>query len=135
MVCVYCKSATEIVNTRQLARNNTTWRRRRCLKCGSLITTFEEPNYTQLWVVIDDRSGKLSPFIRERLFLSLYDSLRHRRTAVTDASGLTATTMAKVAKSCSDGRIERKNLIDIALACLKRFDKAASVYYQAYYSK
>ena len=102
------------------------------MKCDALYTTIEEPDYSRLWV-FKDKSNRLSPFLRDRLFLSMYDSLKHRKAAVSDASAITATVVAKLAKSRSDGQIERQKLINTALDCLKRFDKVAAVHYKAYY--
>ena len=131
MVCIYCLSKTGIVNSRHLARSNQTWRRRQCLKCKALMTTLEEANYSGLWMVAKDKNIK--PFDRDKLFLSIYDSLKHRKTAISDANGITSTIIAKLAKNCSDGRIEHQKLIDITTSCLKNFDKPALVHYQAYY--
>jgi transcriptional regulator NrdR family protein len=98
------------------------------------MTTFEEADYRHLLVVAkSDTSYK--PFVRDKLMLSIYDSLRHRKTAVDDASSLTTTIIAKLAKNCSEGRISRLQLVNTASECLKRFDKAAAVYYKAYYAK
>lgn len=134
MVCIYCNSKTEITNSRRLARSNATWRRRHCLKCGALYTTVEEADYSRLWLIAGLK-GRLSPFLRDKLFLSVYDSLRHRKTAIQDASALTSTIIAKIAKASTDGQIDRQKLIDTALACLKRFDKTAAVHYKAYYDR
>lgn len=85
-----------------------------------------------MWVVSDAR-GKISPFRRDKLYLSVYDSLRHRKTAISDSEGLTATIIARLARLPSKGQLDRKDLIDTTLTSLKRFDKAAAVHYQAYY--
>ena len=134
MVCIYCKAKTEITNTRHLARNNTTWRRRHCLKCGALITTTEAADYGRSWVVSDEHSSRLSPFSRDKLFLSVYDSLKHRKTAVSDAGALTSTIISTLAKTCPDGQIAKQRLTATVIDCLKRFDKTSSVHYQAYYA-
>lgn len=131
MVCIYCHSKTGIINSRHLARNNQTWRRRQCLKCKALMTTLEEANYSGLWMIINDKGMK--SFNRDKLFLSIYDSLKHRKTAINDANSITSTIIAKMAKNCSDGRIEHQKLIEIAKSCLKNFDKPAFIHYQAFY--
>jgi len=135
MVCTYCKGKTEITNSRHLARSNATWRRRRCLKCGALITSIEQADYSKTWMIYDAQKDKLSPFIRDRLFISIYDSLRHRRTAIQDANAITATIIAKLAKISSESQIDKTKLIATAHNCLKHFDRAAAVHYQAYYNQ
>ena len=133
MVCPYCHGKTKIINSRHQTRNNSTWRRRQCLKCEALITTKEEADYSRLWVLID-KNGRFNPFLQDKLFISLYDSLKHRRTALNDARALLSTVVAKLSKVCPDGQVERQELIDTTLSILTRFDKVATVYYRAYYS-
>ena len=135
MVCTYCKGKTEITNSRHLARSNATWRRRHCLKCGAIITSIEEPDYGRTYMIYDAKKDKLSPFDRDRLFVSIYDSLRHRRTAVQDANAITATIMSKLARISSESQIDKARLLATAYDCLKHFDKAAAVHYQAYYNR
>ncbi|MEI9913617.1 MAG: hypothetical protein WDN66_01225 [Candidatus Saccharibacteria bacterium] len=134
MVCIYCGSKTEIINSRHQSRTNSTWRRRKCLECGAITTTTEQTDYEKSWVVSDDK-GRISHFNRDRLFISLYNSLGHRRTAISDSNSLTATVIAKLAKKPSEGHINRQDIVDTSLTCLKHFDKAAAVHYKAYYAK
>ena len=78
-------------------------------------------------------NGRLQPFLRDKLFASIYDSLRHRKTALNDATALTDTVIAKVLGLISDGRIEGTVITQQTSAILKRFDQAAAVHYAAYH--
>ncbi len=133
MVCVYCSSKTEIINTRHQSRTNSTWRRRKCLRCGALITSIEQADYAKLWVISDNK-GKLKPFKRDKLFVSIFNSLRHRNTALSDCEGLTATVISKLSKLPTKGQIGKEEIVNTTLTCLKHFDKAAAVQYKAYHT-
>jgi transcriptional repressor NrdR len=133
MVCVYCGSNTRIINSRHQTRNNGTWRRRTCLKCAATFTTSETAQYEQLWVVSDDKTNNLNSFERDKLFISLYDSCRHRKTAQKDATELTDTVINKLLRHGNTGSLAKNQLRDVAYSVLKAFDKVAAVHYKAYY--
>lgn len=131
MVCVYCGGDTRVVNSRHQARGNRVWRRRKCLACKALFSTEEAARLEAAWRVAIAGSGRLQPFSRDKLFLSVYDSCQHRKTALGDAEGLTATIIRKLAAHVKDGTIEKSDITGVAQVALNRFDKAASVYYGA----
>src|ERR1700722_6235346 len=132
MVCIYCHSKTQVVNSRHLTRSNGTWRRRMCTNCSALFTTNEVAQYNMLWAIRDPLNGNLEPFERDRLFLTLYDSCKHRKSAVSDAAGLTDTVIDKLIKVVNGGPINKSDLKKYTYDVLKRFDKAAGVHYMAY---
>jgi transcriptional repressor NrdR len=132
MVCIHCESKTQVINSRPQKRHNQVWRRRECLKCGAIFTTEESPLYNATWAVTS-KKGVLQPFSRDKLFLSLYKSCQHRRTATSDAAGLTDTIIKKLASQSSGGLIDRHFIIQVAQVALNRFDDAASVHYRAFH--
>ncbi len=132
MVCIYCGSKTQVTNSRASGVSKQVWRRRHCSSCGATFTTFELPDlYNSL--VIERESGKLAPFSKNNLFVSLYDSCRHRVNPIDDAAALTDTIITKLLKSSANGTIKRSELVNIASKALKNFDNAAAVYYRAYH--
>ncbi len=131
MVCIHCGDKTHVINSRLQKRNNQVWRRRQCLACKAIFTTEEAPDYTAAWMV---NTGKgLRPFSRDKLFLSLYASCKHRKTALRDAAGLTDSIIAKAATELGSGIVSSSRLASIATVALNRFDTAASSHYQAYH--
>jgi transcriptional regulator NrdR family protein len=84
------------------------------------------------WLV-QAKSGGLEPFSRDRLFLSLYTSCQHRSSALEDATALTTTVIGKLSLNMVDARISGQSIIQTAQVALNRFDKAASVHYQAFH--
>lgn len=132
MVCVHCGYNTRVVNTREQKRSNQVWRRRHCEHCKAVFTTEEAVVYQGSWMV-HDPADVVQPFSRDKLFLSLYESCQHRSTALSDAAGLTDTVIKKIGSQIKDGMISKRSLVQTALVALNRFDKAASVHYQAFH--
>ncbi len=134
MVCVQCGKKTEIINSRPQVRNNQVWRRRRCYDCKSVFSTSESANYDAIWTIMRP-SRPLLPFSRDKLLLSIYKSCEHRPKALKDASDLTETVIAKLRLAAKDGQITNQQIIQAVQVALNRFDKAASVHYQAFHKK
>ncbi len=131
MVCIYCKSKTKIINSRHLARSNGNWRRRSCLKCKAIFTTNEEAVLKDYWS-IRTKSGALKAFNADKLYISIYNSLQHRQTAIDEARELTNTNINKLlAKNSSIINIDK--LLNEVYTSLNNFDKTSATYFKAYY--
>jgi transcriptional repressor NrdR len=130
MVCLHCGAKTHIANSRSQKKTNQVWRRRQCLNCAAVFTTEETADYSGAWRV-EAGSGHVEAFERDKLFLSLYKACGHRKTALSDASGLTDTIIAKLLAAAPGGVINRTQISQISQVALNRFDKAASSYYAA----
>ena len=131
MVCIYCSAETQVINSRHQKKANQVWRRRRCLSCRAVFTTNEVTDPTQALRI--RRKTQLEPFSRDTMLLSIYDSLKHRKTASSDASGLTATVMSMLYPLAVDTVLDREVVIELVGQVLARFDKAAAVHYQAFH--
>jgi len=132
MVCVYCGHETAVVNSRHQRRGNQVWRRRQCQRCKAVFTSLEKTDYALAWAV--SRDGRSKPFSSDKLFLSLYRSCQHRKTALEDARSLTNTVINKLAGYVHDGRVDAGDIAKVAGVALSRFDAAASVNYQAFHA-
>lgn len=131
MLCIYCGHDTQVVNSRSQKKLNHIWRRRKCAHCKAVFTTTETPDLLKSLVV--SNSSGLSPFSRDILFLSIYDSLKHRKTALQDAVGLTDTVIAKLYPDIDNGCITGDKVTSVTLQTLGRFDKPATTHYAAYH--
>jgi len=133
MVCLYCSGKTQVINSRLQKRSNSVWRRRQCRVCRTIFSTQETAQYGAAWLV-KTTTGQLHPFQRDKLFLSLYTSCRHRPTALTDAGALTDTVINTMAKSATTAGVLSSSAIKQAVqVALNRFDKSASVHYSAFH--
>jgi len=133
MVCIYCGNETKVTNSREQKRLNQVWRRRQCLKCGSLFTSIEAAAREQAFMVESHNQKRPRPFSRDQLFISIYESCKHRPTALNDATALTNTAMSKLFKRADAGSIQRADIVTTTQTILKHFDKAAAVHYSAFH--
>ncbi len=132
MVCVYCEQKTGVTNSRLQKKQNSVWRRRQCQTCNAVFTTVEAIDLGTSLIVMDDQKHS-EAFSRDKLLLSLYDSLKHRKTAVQDATALTSTVIGSVLHGNSKAVISKVWLTDRVTYILERFDAVAAVHYVAYY--
>lgn len=132
MVCIYCSSETQVTNSRHQKRLNNVWRRRKCLSCGQVFTTTEAASLDRSLLFIDSNQ-KPHPFVQELLFLSLYNSLRHRNNALDEATHLCKSIIGRLLPLIVDGQLQRSDVIKTSCEVLKRFDGPAAVSYLAYH--
>lgn len=133
MVCIYCDSnaKTAVVNSRSSSKTHTTWRRRQCKHCDSIVTTRE---YIDLETALRiNTSNGLKPFLRDRLFVDIYNVVSHRKTALSDATELTDTIISTILTLHDQGILESSTLVKTAYDIVRRFDPAAGVAYEARY--
>ncbi len=134
MNCIYCDCGTEVTNSRAKARNPSVWRRRRCNTCVAQFSTLERPDYATA-LVVEGIRGKLYPFSRDKLFLSLYKSLGHRQDALNSATELTDTIIGRLLRQrqAPDGLLQMAAIAHAAHITLKRYDPLAAHTYKAYH--
>jgi transcriptional repressor NrdR len=121
-----------VVNSRQQRRTNKVWRRRHCPTCGNIFTTLESPQLATS-LLFKSSLGHLEPFSRDKLFLSIYNSLGHRKDATAEAAALTDTVISKLTHKVSNAQLDCRAVITITTETLRRFDKAAATVYAAYH--
>lgn len=131
MVCIYCTADTHVVNSRHQRRANTVWRRRKCSTCSAVFTTTELPDLSQS-ILVRRTMRKVENFSRDTLFISIYDSLRHRPTAAADAGALTTTIITRLLARQS-ATIGREHIVAAATDVLEHFDAAACTHYRAFH--
>lgn len=131
MKCIYCGSDTHVTNSRHQKRLNQVWRRRKCLNCAAIFSTAEGTNTSQALSV--NKKNGLEPFSRDTLFISVYDSLRHRKTVLDDATALTSTIISTITPLADNASIDRDVIVTVTTTVLQRFDKPAASHYQAFH--
>ena len=134
MVCIYCGNKTKVSNSRTSKNSHSTWRRRECSNCHSIFTTREHVDLSAALRVKNSKND-LQPFSRDKLLISVHESLSHRKTPLRDASELTDTIITKFSKLHVNGVLETRTITAVTLQALERFDNAASVHYRAHHSK
>lgn len=132
MVCVYCGVKTHVTNSRPKKRTGMIWRRRYCDSCKSTFTTVETIDFGGS-IVVTYKDGSFLPFQRDILFISIYNSLKHRKDALAAATALTDTILACILPLIHEAKLKRQDIVVSASKVLQRFDKAAGVQYLAYH--
>jgi transcriptional regulator NrdR family protein len=132
MVCIYCGEKTAVSNSRSSIKYIQTWRRRRCTVCKAVVTSVETYDLAAT-IRVKNSVGSLEPFLRDKLLISLYRSLSHRKTALQDSSALTQTTITKLIVPEHRGILSNTLVRDTSLEVLDRFDKAAATHYKAHH--
>jgi transcriptional repressor NrdR len=128
MVCPYCSHDSQVTNSRHQKRANSVWRRRKCLGCSAIWTTSEAPQAPTIYRVSKDQH--MVVFRPETLLISLYESLRHKKTADIDAKYVFDTVMNKLqAKHLAV--IPTQLIAKTAHDVLRRYNKPASAVYKA----
>jgi transcriptional regulator NrdR family protein len=67
------------------------------------------------------------------LYISIYESCRHRPKAASDANGLVETVIHILVEKATDGLLSVNDIIQTTISTLERFDKAAGVQYAAFH--
>lgn len=132
MDCYICGNDTKVVNSRSQARLNQVWRRRLCDNCKYIFTTIEKIDLERSMTVKTD-SDTISPFMREKLLISINDSLGHREDHVSEAVALTDTVISKLQNKYKNSLISSVGIIETTQEVLKNFDNTAVVHYSAYH--
>lgn len=132
MVCIYCAGELSVINSRPQKRRNQVWRRRRCDSCKALFTTIEIIDLSAA-LNIKRSTGDMQPLLRDKLFISIYDSCRHRPYALKDANELTATVLSKLLHKTTNGSITSRTIIETTLHTLQHFDQVAAIHYAAFH--
>jgi transcriptional repressor NrdR len=131
MVCMYCGKDTQVVNSRARSFPYSVWRRRKCPHCKNIFSTYETPGLDK--AVVLAKGKDILPFSRDQLFLSVYQSVAHRPDAIRSASALTDTILTKLLAQLTHASLDRKMVVKTVATVLRRFDKAAATYYEAYH--
>lgn len=131
MVCIICNSETNVINSRHQKRTNNVWRRRKCLGCNSVFTTTEAIEMNGVIMVSSGKS--LEAFQRDKLMISIHDALKHRKTALSDARGLTDTIISTLYAQIVNSTVTKTDITQASITVLSRFDSAAHTYYHAYH--
>ncbi len=77
----------------------------------------------------------LTPFLRDKLLVSIYNSCRHRSDALQDAGALTDTVIGKLSEVADEGVIYPDKLSELVHAILLSFDQVAATHYKAFHLK
>ncbi|HYF97091.1 MAG TPA: hypothetical protein VD947_03575 [Patescibacteria group bacterium] len=131
MRCLFCQSDTSVEISRPSRKSSAVWRRRQCNACYKAFSTREKPDLS-LSVTVKKPSGQNEPFSEDKLLISVYDCLSHRKDAL-EASRALIDTIVRLILPVKTVEVSSIEIRTVVLKVLKHFDKAAYTYYQAHH--
>lgn len=101
------------------------------MSCGTTFTSLESVDLSGSITVKSQK--QIQAFQRDKLFMSIFDSLKHRKTALEDATALTDTIISRLYPHMKEVTLEKQIIISITLESLRRFDIVAATHYEAFH--
>lgn len=103
------------------------------MSCDSIFTTSEKVDLSKA-LIVTTGSGKINSFDDQILFISIYESLKHRNSAFFEAKEITATVIGKIISIVNSPKLSTSDIKRIAYSTLKTFDNDSATIYAAYHS-
>lgn len=128
MFCLNCfHDKTKVVNSRPHKKHPSIWRRRRCVSCNYIFTTYEQP---RLEKPILQKTRKPAEFNLGKLTISIYNSFKHApETGAYDSFYLAQTVQLKLLALNKD--LSTEDIASVTHETLNLFDPVAAVQYAA----
>ncbi len=131
MRCPFCGHAESQVKDSRPSEDNAAIRRRRfCTECGGRFTTFERVQLRELTIV--KRSGRRTPFDREKLVRSIAIAIR-KRPIDTERSDRMVSGIVRQLESWGETDIPSSVVGEMVMKALKGLDEVAYVRYASVY--
>jgi len=131
MDCIYCGKETRVTNSRPQRADHQTWRRRQCTSCRATLTSIERIKLDEA-LRVQKRGRSIEPFLRDKLFLSIYQSVSHLKNPIDTAHQLTNTVLRHILKEISGPTISTDKIAILTTQVLKRYNAAAAVRYLSF---
>ncbi len=131
MRCPFCSNAdTQVKNSRATEDNSAIRRRRVCVDCGGRFTTFERVQLRELMVV--KRSGRRTPFDREKLARSVSVALRKRPVDAERVERMVSGIVRQL-ESLGESEIKSEQIGELVMEGLRNLDDVAYVRFASVY--
>jgi len=129
MICPYCfHEETKVVDSRE--SEDTTRRRRECLKCEKRFTTYEKVEGLDLFVIKKD--GRREPFKIEKLKKGILTACE-KRPIPTEKIDLTLQEIERDLRKRDSNDIPTKEIGELVMKKLKALDKVAYIRFASVY--
>jgi transcriptional repressor NrdR len=131
MRCPYCSSLdTQVKDSRPTDDHASIRRRRVCPDCGGRFTTFERVQLRELTVV--KRSGRRTPFDRDKLEISIAHALR-KRPVTPERIERMVNGIVRQLESSGEAEIQSSAIGELVMEGLKGLDDVAYVRFASVY--
>ena len=131
MRCPFCGNAdTQVKDSRASEDNAAIRRRRACPDCGGRFTTFERVQLRELSVM--KRSGRRTPFDRDKLARSVHVALRKRPVEQERIERMISGVVRQL-ESLGESEIKSEQIGELVIEGLKTLDDVAYVRFASVY--
>lgn len=133
MRCIYCDKKTTVINSRP--RTHKTWRRRQCLSCKKVFSTYEYPDTSNLFIVkISKPTTSIKPvrqpFNSIKLLISIARACDHMSTDYEiHAENIVLGVIAEIAHTSQNYEISSLSLTQLVASHIKKLDRVAFIKY------
>lgn len=128
MVCPYCQhNDTSVINSRQHSVQPKIWRRRKCQRCKTTFTTYEQIAEKELPLV--SISGTHQKFSLPRLMLSIYTYLPDTLPQRADDAHALATSVYQQLTKHASADLTREDIAKTTYTVLGRFHAHSGLSY------
>lgn len=131
MRCPYCGDPdTQVKDSRPTEDENAIRRRRVCTACGRRFTTFERVQLREL--VVMKRSGRRTPFDRDKLAKSVEIALRKRPVDQEEIERMVSRVVRRL-ESAGEPEVSSETIGEFVIEELRRIDSVAYVRFASVY--
>lgn len=132
MRCPLCShEETKVVDSRVASDGLSIRRRRECLSCEYRFSTYEEVEILDLQVA--KRDGSIQGYNRAKLENGLRKALEKRPINADDFKRLVSEIEQDIQQKIKDNRIESKEIGNIVIKKLKKYDQVAYIRFASVY--
>lgn len=134
MKCPSCShEETKVIDSRVATDGLSIRRRRECESCAFRFSTYEEVEILDLQV--QKRDGSLQSYSRDKLEFGLHKALEKRPVSSEDFKRLVSEIEQEIQKKMKDDKIESKEIGNIVIRKLKKYDPIAYIRFASVYRK
>lgn len=127
MRCPYCShSETKVTDKRD--SEETTRRRRECLKCRKRFTSYEKP---EIEMVVVKKDGRREPYNRDKVFLGIIKACEKRAIGHDKIDKVINEIEEKLRKKGKE--VESRMIGELVMQKLKTLDKVAYIRFASVY--
>ena len=128
MICPYCEYAeTKVVDSRE--SEESTRRRRECLKCEKRFTTYER---VEIDLVVKKKDGSREKFSRDKMKRGIMTACEKRKISQDDIDSLINRIEGKL-KMKDTNEIDSSIIGELIMKELKKIDKVAYIRFASVY--
>ena len=134
MHCPFCsKEDTKVIDSRVGSDGLSIRRRRECESCSSRFSTYEEVEILDL--MVEKRDGRTEPYNREKLESGLHKALEKRPISHEEFRQMVSEIEQEIQRKVGSGKIESKEIGNIVVKKLKKYDQIAYIRFASVYRK